>query len=218
MIAAKYETIIRASQHGSHALPVRFNTRGTAVMERSAMNCSPEVSVELEVSAAPIMTHCVKHFFQMGLRFRMRAIDYVPWPSTPATKGDSVRSQRLPRRIFYKPIRMLLENVRLFFSDKWSNPNRGLETTRANLLQHSLYVSTKCSPSFQPVSHRRLVAVVDLNVPELWCVASNEIQIIEHLLCGNTWSKAIPRAPPSWRRFHTQRWMISCEALRYFGQ
>src|SRR5215213_4888201 len=90
---------------------------------------------------------------------------------------------------------MLRKNMRLLLGDKGRNPNGGLESTRANLLQHALHVSTKCRAGLKPVAHRRLVAVVDLHVTQAGCVLRDEVEIVEDLLRGDARAEAIPGAP-----------------------
>ena len=143
MIAAKNKTVARSAQDRLHAAAVSFNSRGPRIVKAAAMNCSPEVRVKLEIGATPLSTHRPKQLLKMFLHFRVRAVQYVPWTTSPAAERDSVRTKRFPSVIFHKPIRVLLENVRLLFSDKWSNPDRRLKSTMTNLLENVPNVSAK---------------------------------------------------------------------------
>src|SRR6185369_4032998 len=101
---------------------------------------------------------------------------------------------------------MLLEDVRLFLSDERRNPDRGLEAALADLLQHALDVSAKRCAGFEPVAHRRLVAVVDLHVTQTGRVLRDEVEIVEDLLGRDARAEAVPRAPAGrWRRETRQR-------------
>src|SRR5258708_39006566 len=109
MIASKNEAVRSAAANCSHPAPVGFDPRGARVVKVSAMDCAPEVCVELEVGTAPIMTHCAEHLFKMKPRFRVRSVENVPGAVPPTAERYSIRAQRLSFRILYKPIRMLRE-------------------------------------------------------------------------------------------------------------
>src|SRR5215813_2653427 len=106
---------------------------------------------------------------------------------------------------------MLLENVRLFLGDERRDPNRGLETACANLLQHALHVAAKRRASFEPVAHRGLVAVVDLHITQARRVLRDEVEIVEHLLRRDARTEAVPRAPAGRRRGKLEWRMIGTE-------
>src|SRR6266700_465370 len=127
---------------------------------------------------------------------------------TPAAKRHAVRSQRVALTVCYKPIRMLLEDVRLFFGDEGRHPDGWFKAARPNLLQHTLHVPTEGRAGLQPVAHRRLIAVVDRNVLKARRVFRDEVQIVEHLLRGDPRPETIPGAPARWRRRQTQWRMI----------
>ncbi len=112
------------------------------------------------------------------------------------------RSERsgLPSAVFHKPVGVLFEEMRILFGDKRGDPDGWLEAAFADLLEHALYVSAEGRSGFQPIAHRWLIAVVNLNVSQSGYLLGNEIQIIEYLLGGNFRSETIPGAPTGRRR------------------
>src|SRR5437867_566072 len=110
---------------------------------------------------------------------------------------------------------MLLEDVRFLFCDKRRNPHRRFESTRANLFENGLDISTESGSGFQPVAHSRLITIVDLNVFEAGHILRDEVEIIENLLCGDAGTEAIPGAPSGRRGLATQGWMILNELIRH---
>src|ERR1700681_3987150 len=98
--------------------------------------------------------------------------------------------------------------MRLFLSHERRDPNSRLETPRASLFKHSLYIAAKGRAGFQPVAHRWLISVVDLNVLELGRIPRDEVQIVQNVLRGHSRSEKIPRAPTRRRRRAQDRRMI----------
>src|SRR5262249_41537296 len=143
MVAAKYESIARATKNRLHPAPVGFNTRRAWIVKTTAVHRAPEVGVELEIRAAPFAPHCAEDHFEMFLSFRMRAIERVPGAAPPSAEGDFVRAQGLAIGVRDEPVRMPLEQMRLLFGDEWSDPDRGLEATFANLTEHALYIAAE---------------------------------------------------------------------------
>src|SRR6185437_5356214 len=120
----------------------------------------------LEIRAAPLALHRTKELFEVLLDRGMRAVEDVPWTTTPAAERDAIRSQRRAVGVFHKPVWMLLEDMRLLLSDERCDPDRRLEAARADLFQHALHVAAKRRAGFEPVAHSGLVAVVDLHVTQ----------------------------------------------------
>src|SRR5262245_58479595 len=102
---------------------------------------------------------------------------------------------------------MLLEDLRFLLSDKRRNPDRRLESTSADLFEHSLDVSTEGRAGVEPVTHGRLITIVDLNVFETWHIFRDEVEIVEHLLRRDARAEAIPGAPARRRSLAAQGWM-----------
>src|SRR5262249_20545249 len=67
---------------------------------------------------------------------------------------------------------------------------------------------------FQPVAHRRLITIVDLNVFEAGRILRDEVEVIEHLLRCDTRTEAIPGAPSRRWSLAAQWWMILNKASR----
>src|SRR5262245_5590866 len=99
---------------------------------------------------------------------------------------------------------MLLEQMRFFFGDERGNPNRRFEPARANLFEHRLNITAECSAGFEPVTHRRLIAVVDLDVLQAGRVLCDEIKVILYLLCRDTRTEAVPGTPAGRRSSRSQ--------------
>src|SRR4051795_12519394 len=132
MIAAKHKTVAGPAQDRLHTSTVSLYSSRIRIMEMTAMNRAPKIRIEFEVSTAPFAPHRSKEFLEMLLNFRMSAVKHVPWTTAPTAERYQIGAQRLGLLIFYKPVRVLLKNVRLFFGNKWSNPNRRLKRSLAN--------------------------------------------------------------------------------------
>ena len=113
---------------------------------------------------------------------------------------------------------MLLKHVRLFFRDKRCDPYGRLKASLANLFEHTLHVAAECGTRLEPITHRRLVAVVDLYVTQTWNVFRDEVEIVEHLLRRNAWAKAVPRTPTGGWVWKTQPRMTGDEPGRQILQ
>src|SRR5256885_16042570 len=123
MITTQNETIARPAQDRLHAATIGFNARGARIVKASSMNRTPEVRVELEISSAPLAPHRAKKRLEMLLDLWVCAVQHIPWAMTPAAKRHAVGSQRVALTVCYKPIRMLLEDMRLFFRDERRHPD-----------------------------------------------------------------------------------------------
>ena len=55
------------------------------------MHRSPEVSVQLEVGAAPLVSHGAEESLEVLLHLWIRPIQRVPWSSAPALEGHLAR-------------------------------------------------------------------------------------------------------------------------------
>ena len=76
----------------------------------------------------------------------MRAVERIPWSTSPAAEGDAIRSQRRAVGILDEPVRVLLKDARLFFGDERRDPDRRLEAALANLFEHALHVAAEAAP------------------------------------------------------------------------
>jgi hypothetical protein len=66
---------------------------------------------------------------------------------------------------------------------------------RANLPQHVLDPAAERRAGIQPVAHRRLIPVVDLDVLEAGDLPGDGVEVVEHLRRGHLRAEAVPRAP-----------------------
>src|SRR5688500_12741043 len=103
MIAAEDERVTGAAQHRLHAAPVRFDARGLRIVKAPAMNCAPEVRVQLEVGASPLAPHRLEYMREVFLRPGMRAVDGIPRAATPSAKRHLVRAQRRAVGVLHEP-------------------------------------------------------------------------------------------------------------------
>src|SRR6185369_5424506 len=140
MIATENKTVFHAAKNGLHAATISLDTRGAGIVELPAVNRAPEVRVEFEIGAAPLALHRAKKRLDVLLRLRVRAVEYVPWSTTPAAERHSIRAQRFAVAVFDEPVRVLLKHVRLLFGNKRRDPDRRFETSLADLFQHALHV------------------------------------------------------------------------------
>src|SRR5512132_4351997 len=105
----------------------------------------------------------------------MGAVEDVPGPMPPTCKRDQVGTQWLAVVVFNEPVGMLCEDVRLLFRYKWRHPDCRFEVTLANLFEHSLNVPPEGRSRLKPIAHRRLVTIVDLNIPKTRRVLGDEV-------------------------------------------
>src|SRR5262245_46241781 len=94
MIAAENKAVARTFQNRLHAAPVGFDACCVRIMEPAAMDGTPEICIEFEISAAPLAPHSGEQRLEMLLDFRMCAVEHEPWTVPPAAEGDFVRLQR----------------------------------------------------------------------------------------------------------------------------
>ena len=156
------------------------------------MDRAPEVRVELEVGDTPLAAHGSEHAFEMRLHLGVRAVEHVPRAAPPAAKCHLVGTQRRSVGVLDEPSRMLLEDMRLFFGDEGRNPDRRLEATRLDRLQHLANISAERRARFQPVAHRRLIPLVDLHVGQSRNLLRDDVEIVEDVLRGDTRTEAVP--------------------------
>src|SRR5262249_22106028 len=91
MIASEDKAIVSAAQDGVHAAAVGFNTGGFSVVEPASVNCTPEISVEFEIRAAPFAAHRSEEILEVFLNFRMSSVEHVPRPAPPSAECYLVR-------------------------------------------------------------------------------------------------------------------------------
>ncbi len=100
MIAAQDEGVARAFEHGGHAASIGFDARRPRIVESPSVNGTPEVGVQLEVGAAPLVAHRLEDSLEVRLSFGMRAIQRIPGSPAPAAEGDAIGTKRLcPHRL-----------------------------------------------------------------------------------------------------------------------
>src|SRR6185503_8621155 len=97
---------------------------------------------------------------------RMGAVDDVPRAEPPATEADLVGTKRFAIIPGHEPFRMLLEEFGVGTGDEGGRPQRGSEAIFSDGLQHLPYVTAKGVACIQPISHPRLVTVINLRVAQ----------------------------------------------------
>src|SRR5260370_41431592 len=102
----------------------------------------------------------------------------------------------------------------MLLGNKRSDPNTGLEAALPNLFQDRNDIPAKRLAGVQPVTHRHLVAVVNLNVAQLGKLLGNNIQVLEHLIGSYPWTEAVPRTPSGRHRLKEPLGMIPANARR----
>src|SRR5262249_55867184 len=140
-----------------------------------------EISVELEVGTVPLPAHGTEDVLKMFLDFRMGSIQRVPGSMAPSAKSDLAGEQRLAVGALNEPLGVLLKDLRILFCDKGCNPNGGFESPSPYLFQDFDDISTERLASLQPVSHRGLVAVIDLHIFQLRKFLRNDVQVLQDL-------------------------------------
>src|SRR5438876_4442555 len=104
MIAAEEKRVARAAHDRLHPATVRLDPRRVRIVETAAVHRAPEVRVELEVRAAPLLAHRRKETLEMLLDVRMRAVERVPRAATPASERHAIGAQRRTIRILDEPL------------------------------------------------------------------------------------------------------------------
>src|SRR5215472_5552569 len=96
------------------------------------MHGSPEVGVQFEVGAAPVLAHGAEDFFEMLLHFRMRSMQSVPGSVPPSGEGNLAGNQGFVVCPADEPLRMLLEDMGILFGDERCHPDGRLKAALAN--------------------------------------------------------------------------------------
>src|SRR5947209_19218402 len=121
----------------------------------------------------------------------MRPVEGVPRTATPAPEGDLVRRERVPVRGLDEPVGVLAEQPRALLRYEGGDPDRRLEPELADSAEHAAHVAPEGGPGLQPVPHRRLVTVVDLDVLEPGALAGDDVQIGQDLFGGDARAEAV---------------------------
>ncbi len=88
-----------------------------------------------------------------------------------------------------------MKSVGALLGNERRDPDGRLEAAIANLTEDRLHLATECAAGLQPIPHRRLIAIVDLDVAEARDVTRNDVEVVEHLLRGDLGPEAVPRTP-----------------------
>src|SRR2546422_11387831 len=94
----------------------------------------------------------------------MSAVERVPWAVPPAPERHAISRQRFAFSVFHEPVRVLLKKMRFFFGDKRRNPDRRRKPALANFFKHALHITAKGRARLEPITHGRLITIVDLYV------------------------------------------------------
>src|SRR5215469_7048595 len=195
MVAAEDEPVTGAAPDRFHAATIGLNACGLAIMEATAVHRTPEIGIEFEIRAAPLIPHSAKQLLKVLLNFRMRTVENQPRAVPPTAKCHAIRRKWVSACILDEPVGMLLENLGLAFGDERRYPDRRLETAFADGAQHVANIASERRAGLEPIPHGRLVAVIDLDVFQLGNGFRNHVEVVEHLLGGDPRPKAIPGAP-----------------------
>src|SRR5258708_21601612 len=93
VIATQDETVARAAQDRPHSVAIGFDARGLGIVERATMHSAPEIRVELEVGAAPVVAHGPDELFVMLFDLAMRSVEPVPAAMPPSAEGHAIGTQ-----------------------------------------------------------------------------------------------------------------------------
>ena len=129
----------------------------------------------------------------------MRPVERVPRAATPPAERHAIGPQRRACLVLHEPARVLLEQLRLLFRDERGDPDRRLEAAIPNRLEDAAHVAAERGACVQPVAHRRLIPIVDLDVFEARNVPGDRVEVVEHLLRRHSGTEAVPRTPPGRR-------------------
>src|SRR5215510_1492342 len=148
MIASQNETISSTMSNRLHASAVSLDTCGCRVVKAATMHCAPEVGIQFEVRAAPVLPHGAEDFLEMLLHFRMRSIQSVPGCVPPSGEGHLAGNQRFVVRSANEPLRLLLEDMGILLGDERCNPDCWLKAALANFFQDGNNVAAKSLARF----------------------------------------------------------------------
>src|SRR3954452_7256338 len=102
--------------------------------------------------------------------------------------------------------------MRARLGDERRDPEGRLEALLADGLEDALHVAAEGLPRFQPVAHRGLIAVVELDVLELRDILRDGGEIVHDVAGGDARSEAIPTAPAGGRVFEVKRRVIRVDS------
>src|SRR5712691_11890961 len=128
MIASKQERVAAAAEDRLHPPAVRFHARRASIVKPSPVHRAPEVCIELEIGAAPFLTHRAEDLFEMLLRLGVRAVHRIPRTSTPAAERHAIGAKRLAAFVLDEPVAVLLEKPRSFLRNEGRHPDGRLES------------------------------------------------------------------------------------------
>src|SRR5689334_22555253 len=113
MIAAKDKTVACAANDSLHAAAVRLDARCLGIVQAAAVHGAPEIRIQLEISAPPLIPHGPEERFQVLLNVRVCPVERVPGTSPPPAEGHHVGRESCARSVLDEPVRVFLKYVRL---------------------------------------------------------------------------------------------------------
>ena len=129
-------------------------------------HAAPEIGIQLEIGAAPLLSHGAEHLIEIFAGFRMRTVQHVPWSAAPAAETVLCRRKRLFPVIPDKTVRMFPEKLGFLLRDERSHPDCRFQSDLSDFPAECLYPAGKIRMRDQPVAHVFLVSVVDLDKTE----------------------------------------------------
>jgi hypothetical protein len=104
-------------------------------VEPAAVQCAPEVGVEFEISAAPLVAHRVEEAHKVLLNFRMSSVERKSRAMAPSLERHFVGRERLAAGVLNEPDRVLLEEMGIALGNEGSEPDGGFEAALALIAQ-----------------------------------------------------------------------------------
>src|SRR5437879_5934555 len=104
MITSQNERVSCSAPHHFHAAAISLYMGGFGIVQTPAGHDAPEISVQLEVSDAPVAAHRAKHVFEMRARLGMGSVQRVPRALSPSSKRHAIGRQRNALAVLHEPI------------------------------------------------------------------------------------------------------------------
>src|SRR5207244_7440808 len=115
--------------------------------------------------------------------------------ATPPAERHAIGSQRRASVIPDEPVAMRLKDSRSFLRDERRDPNRRFEPSLPDPIEDRADVAFERGAGVEPVAHRALIAIVYLDVFQRRDPLRDDVEIVEHLLCGDARAETVPLAP-----------------------
>src|SRR5262249_40533959 len=120
-----------------------------------------------------------------------------------------------------EPVAMLLKQSGRLLGNERRNPDGWFEASAANLIEDRSHTAAEGRAGIEPITHRALVPVVDLDVLESRNATRDRVEVVENLLRGDGRPEAVPGTPARRRcprANRLRRWVMCGKPGRDAGE